>query len=449
MAGRVQLGATGPQDNLFTDDPEYTYFIKNFKKHSNFSKFYTDLDFAGHIEFGEELRCTVPQNQGDLIKGVRLKLTLGGIDQNLVSGYDHITYCESIAHSMIEYADLYIGGTLIQRLTTDMLAIHSELFVTQSKQTCLTKLLGKPYQIFSVADDRYSVLREELVTKSKSDASYLVDIPFYFHEYPELAVPLYAITKQEIEIVIKFRKAEECIFAVNETSQLISESYYIGKNPTGLIKSANLGLELVSLENKPKLGRMDYIITQTQLNTFTLKNTDAKYNDLLKANEHEVRTNFRNSVKELFFVVKDKYENRTNVINDFATPLDYSSNTNITSDASTFTNSEQLKYLEMTLDGSEILDHTTGDMIHLRSIQPGKHHSRTPVYRRFYLYSFALEPERWYPTGQLNFSPIKNQTIKVGLFNYTTNFDKELRVYAQSYNILRLENGTVKLLFDT
>jgi hypothetical protein len=147
--------------------------------------------------------------------------------------------------------------------------------------------------------------------------------------------------------------------------------------------------------------------------------------------------------------VKDKYENRTNVINDFATPLDYSSNTNITSDASTFTNSEQLKYLEMTLDGSEILDHTTGDMIHLRSIQPGKHHSRTPVYRRFYLYSFALEPERWYPTGQLNFSPIKNQTIKVGLFNYTTNFDKELRVYAQSYNILRLENGTVKLLFDT
>ena len=449
MAGRVQLGTTGPQDSLFTDDPEYTYFIKNFKKHGNFSRFYTDLDFEGRVEFDEEIRCTIPQNQGDLLKGVSLKLTLGGIDQNLVSGYDHITYCETIAHSMIEYADLYIGGTLIQRITTDMLAIHSELFVTQSKQTCLTKLIGKPYQIFSVADDRYKVIRDELVTKSKSDASYIVNIPFYFHEYPELAIPVYAITQQEIEIVIKLRKAEECIFAVNDTSELISESYYIGENPTGLIKSAKLNLEMISLENKPELARTDYIITQTQLNTFTLNNADAKYNDLLKADEFEVRTDFKNSVKELFFVVKDKYENRTNVINDFATPLEYSSNTNITSDASTFTNSEQLKYLEITLDGSDILNHVTGDMIHLRSIQPGKHHSRTPVYRRFYMYSFALEPERWYPTGQLNFSPIKNQNIKLGLFNYTTNFDKELRVYAQSYNILRLENGTVKLLFNT
>ena len=449
MAGRVQLGATGPQDRLFTDDPEYTYFIKNFKKHGNFSRFYTDLDLEGRVEFDEEIRCTIPQNQGDLLKGVSLKLTLGGIDQNLVSGYDHITYCETIAQSMIEYADLYIGGTLIQRITTDMLAIHSELFVTQSKQTCLTKLIGKPYQIFSVADDRYKVIRDELVTKSKSDASYIVNIPFYFHEYPDLAIPLYAITKQEIEIVIKLRKAEECIFAVNDTSDLISESYYIGENPTGLIKSAKLNLEMILLENKPKLGRIDYIITQTQLNRFTLNSADAKYNDLLKADEFEVRTDFKNSVKELFFVVKDKYENRTNIINDFATPLEYSSNTNITGDASTFTNSEQLKYLEITLDGSEILDHVTGNMIHLRSIQPGKHHSRTPVYRRFYMYSFALEPERWYPTGQLNFSPIKNQNIKVGLFNYATNFDKELRVYAQSYNILRLENGTVKLLFDT
>lgn len=449
MAGRVQLGTTGPQDSLFTDDPEYTYFIKNFKKHGNFSRFYTDLDFEGRVEFDEEIRCTIPQNQGDLLKGVSLKLTLGGIDQNLVSGYDHITYCETIAQSMIEYVDLYIGGNLIQRITTDMLAIHSELFVTQSKQTCLTKLIGKPYQTFSVADDRYKVIRDELVTKSKSDASYIVNIPFYFHEYPELAIPVYAITQQEIEIVIKLRKAEECIFAVNDTSELISESYYIGENPTGLIKSAKLNLEMISLENKPELGRTDYIITQTQLNTFTLNNADAKYNDLLKADEFEVRTDFKNSVKELFFVVKDKYENRTNVINDFATPLEYSSNTNITSDVSTFTNSEQLKYLEITLDGSEILNHVTGDMIHLRSIQPGKHHSRTPVYRRFYMYSFALEPERWYPTGQLNFSPIKNQNIKLGLFNYATNFDKELRVYAQSYNILRLENGTVKLLFNT
>jgi hypothetical protein len=451
MAGRVQLEAVGPQDKLFTDDPEYTYFIKNFKKHGNYSKFYTDLDFDGRIEFGEEVRCTIPQNQGDLLKGVSVKVTLNPLDQNLVSGYDHITYCESIAQAMIEYADIYIGGSLIQRVPSDMLAIHSELYVTQSKQRSLSKLVGKPFRIFSVFDDYYKQIRENLLTESKVETSYRVDIPFYFHEYPELAVPLYAITNQEIEIVIKLRKAEECIFAVNtNTSTDTSESYYIGQNPTGLIKSMNPVLEMVSLDKKIKNfpKRLEYTITQTQQNTLDLNNADGRYNAALECNEHEVRLEFKNSVKELFFIVQDKLDNNPGIQNDFVTPFQYSSINNFDNHVF-FTNSEQVKYIGMTLDGAEVLNDVTGNLVHIRAIQAGKHHSRTPIYRRFYMYNFGLEPERWYPTGQLNFSNIKNQLLKIGLFDYPTNYDKQLRVYAQSYNILRVENGTAKLLFET
>ena len=70
MAGRVQLETSGPQDAFFTDDPEYTYFVKNFQKHTNFASFYHDLDVDGNVEFGEIIKCTIPQNQGDLIKTV-------------------------------------------------------------------------------------------------------------------------------------------------------------------------------------------------------------------------------------------------------------------------------------------------------------------------------------------------------------------------------------------
>lgn len=451
MAGRVQLEAVGPQDRLFTDDPEYTYFIKNFKKHGNYAKFYTDLEFDGRIEFGEEVRCTIPQDQGDLLKGVSVKITLNPLDQNLVSGYNHITYCESIAQAMIEYADIYIGGSLIQRVPSDMLAIHSELYVTQSKQRSLAKLVGKPFEVFSVVDDYYKQIRENLLAESKVETSYRVDIPFYFHEYPELAIPLYAITKQEIEIVIKLRKAEECIFAViNHTRNDTSESYYIGQNPTGLIKEMKPAFEMVSLDEKTKRfpNRVDYVITQTQQNDIDLNVADGRYNTALECNEHEARLEFRNSVKELFFIVQDKFDNDPLVINDFSTPFQYSSLSNFDSHVF-FTNSEQVKYIGLTFDGDEVLNDVTGNLIHLRAIQPGKHHSRTPVYRRFYMYNFGLEPERWYPTGQLNFSNIKNQLIKIGLFDYPSTPDKQLRVYAQSYNILRVENGTAKLIFET
>jgi len=451
MAGRVQLEAVGPQDRLFTDDPEYTYFIKNFKKHGNYSKFYTDLEFDGHIEFGEEIRCKVPQDQGDLLKGVSIKLTLNPLDQNLVSGYDHITYCESIAQAMIEYAELYIGGKLVHRVPSDMLAIHSELYVTQSKQRSLSKLVGKPFRIFSVFDDYYKQIRENLLDESKVETSYRVDIPFYFHEHPELAIPLYAITKQEVEIVVKLRKVEECIFAVNDHAlNDTSESYYIGENPTGLIKTFKPALEMVSLDEKTKRfpDRVDYVITQTQQNNIELNTVDGKYNAALECNEHEARLSFRNSVKELFFIVQDKLDNDPATENDFATPFQYSSLSNFDSHLF-FTNSEQVKYIGLTFDGEEVLNDVTGNLVHIRAIQPGKHHSRTPIYRRFYMYNFGVEPERWYPTGQLNFSNIKNQLIKIGLFDYPTTPDKQLRVYAQSYNILRVENGTATVLFET
>ena len=108
MAGRVQLETSGPQDAFFTDDPEYTYFIKNFQKHSNFAPFFVDLDVEGEVEFDNIIRCTIPQDQGDLLKTVSLKFELSEIQQNLLSGDGilGIGYVESIGHAMIEYAEL-------------------------------------------------------------------------------------------------------------------------------------------------------------------------------------------------------------------------------------------------------------------------------------------------------------------------------------------------------
>ena len=62
MAGLVQLKATGPQDKFFTDDPEFTFFIENFKKHENFSRFNAELDFDEEPEFDKTVSCTIPQN---------------------------------------------------------------------------------------------------------------------------------------------------------------------------------------------------------------------------------------------------------------------------------------------------------------------------------------------------------------------------------------------------
>ena len=444
MAGRVQLETSGPQDAFFTDDPEYTYFIKNFQKHTNFAPFFVDLDVEGEVEFGNTIRCTIPQNQGDLLKTVSMKVELSSIQQNLVNNIEGIGYVESIGHAMIEYVEILIGGQVIQRIPSDFLAIYSDNYVTQTKQHNLAKLIGKPPLELS-GTNVSTVQIAGYLGLATSDTKYFIDIPFYFYNNPELAVPLCAITGQEIEIVIKLRELKDCVWGYDTTDPANNNSiFYLGDSvqTKGLIKSLKLTTEMVSLDEEEKQmllsKKIDYIITQIQES----KSIIPQDSDVSSIVDVKHKLKFKNPVKELFFIIQRL---RKVVGGHFVTNFDYDSNYQLYNGE--YVNYEHLQNLEMQLDDSVILNKVTGNVINLRAIQSGIHHSRTQLFRRYYSYSFALEPERWYPTGQRNFSLIKEQVVKLKIL--PDNLAKrELRVLGLSYNILRVENGIAKTLFN-
>ena len=442
MAGRVQLETSGPQDAFFTDDPEYTYFIKNFQKHTNFAPFFVDLDVEGEVDFGNTIRCTIPQNQGDLLKTVSMKVELSAIDQSLTSGYDGFGYVESIGHAMIEYVEILIGGQVIQRIPSDFLAIYSDNYVTQTKQHNLAKLIGKPPLEFSGTPVSNNNILGYLGFAT-SNQKYFVDIPFYFYNNLELAVPLCAITGQEIEIIIKLRDVKDCIYGRHTSDQ---ESYYTGLSPTGLIKSLKLTTEMISLDEEEKQmllsKKIDYIITQVQESKSIIPQ-DSSASSIVDV-KHKLK--FKNPVKELFFIIQTlRKDDLYSATPYFVTNFDYDSDYQLYNGE--YVNYEHLQNLELQLDDSVILDKVTGNVINLRAIQSGIHHSRTQLFRRYYSYSFALEPERWYPTGQRNFSLIKEQIVNLNLHPDSV-ADRELRVLGLSYNILRIENGIAKTLFN-
>ena len=448
MAGRVQLETSGPQDAFFTDDPEYTYFIKNFQKHTNFAPFFVDLDVEGEVEFGNTIRCTIPQNQGDLLKTVSMKVELSSIQQNLVAGLEGIGYVESIGHAMIEHVEILIGGQVIQRIPSDFLAIYSDNYVTQTKQHNLAKLIGKPPLEFSGTNVRQAKIAGYLGLAT-TDTKYFVDIPFYFYNNPELAVPLCAITGQEIEIVIKLRDLKDCVWGYDTTDPANNNSiFYLGDfvQTKGLIKSLKLTTEMVSLDEEEKQmissKKMDYIITQIQESKSIIPQ-DSSASSIVDV-KHKLK--FKNPVKELFFIIQTlRKELPSSATPYFVTNFDYDSDYQLYNGE--YVNYEHLQNLEIQLDDSIILDKVSGNVINLRAIQSGIHHSRTQLFRRYYSYSFALEPERWYPTGQRNFSLIKEQDIKLRILP-DQNAKRELRVLGLSYNILRVENGIAKTLFN-
>ena len=208
------------------------------------------------------------------------------------------------------------------------------------------------------------------------------------------------------------------------------------------INDISLYTEMVQL-NDPEKGKLeavktDYIITQLQSASFQIPVSAQDGYDSMK-----FRMEFINPVKELYFVIARKGEDITPFNYDHSSQIYPSSGSN-----KKYINYENLVTLEMELDREVILDEQSGDVINLRAVQSGIHHSRTQLFRRFYSYSFALEPERWYPTGQKNFSLIKDQHVTLKLNNDTT-YERELRVYALSNNILQFADGSARLLFNS
>jgi hypothetical protein len=149
-------------------------------------------------------------------------------------------------------------------------------------------------------------------------------------------------------------------------------------------------------------------------------------------------------VKELYFIIQRQGDIGT-AEGEFITPFDYDNTLEEVDDK--YILYENLDHLTLRLDNEEIITRETGNVIFLKAIQSTIHHSKTQLLRRFYSYSFALEPEKWYPTGQVNFSLIKEQILNLSL-TPCIDYSRQIRVYAVNYNILRVDGEYTRTLFD-
>src|SRR6056300_1990891 len=391
MAGRLRLAATGVQDEWLTGEPQFSYFLANFKRHSKFAFDYVESQFDGDIDFDKSIICKIPGDKGDLVRNMTLKITLS--DPKPDDGDENdMVWSPSVITHMIEYAELLIGGQPIQRLTGEYIYMHQQLHNTNDDIEQTLYFLNGHGNYLSYADQY----------------TYFLDLPFYFYRNTSLAIPTCALTKQLVEVRIKTRPLSELIF---------------GGAPadiTASIKQISLDTEFIFLTNNEvnflRSRPIDYVITQLQMSQFVMK---------AGQNKRSVMLNFSHPVKELYFVSQSEEAVRDN------DPHYYNEIKNI-----------QLRF------NNEIVFNQDSKFINYE--QSLRHHVNAPSAAdtaKFATYSFALRPEVHYPTGQVNMSRIfhKLLTIEIDPVNDVDN--NNTRVYALNYNILRIDSGLAGLKF--
>ena len=281
MAGRLRLAVTGIQDQWLTGEPKISYFSSIYKRHTRFSTEAVNIPLTGTVSLGGNAIARVPNNVGDLLRSVILKLTLGELPNVTAPGN---LYNTSPSTSVIQYVDLVIGGQTVQRLTGDYIDIYNQLNSNKDDaNTTLYYMNGHNNQIQIVNTPR----------------TFYLNLPFYFFRNPSLAIPICAITRQLIEIHVKFRDADDDVtFRYEERSGDMART----KTNIGSIVEASIITDFYFItrdEINFLLTRpMEYLITQQQLSTMQFKPNESKKSALLK---------FTNPVKELFFLAKEEY----------------------------------------------------------------------------------------------------------------------------------------------
>lgn len=132
-------------------------------------------------------------------------------------------------------------------------------------------------------------------------------------------------------------------------------------------------------------------------------------------------TEFVNDVAELFWVLQS--DAASNVY-DYGT-------------------TDHLSTLQLTLNGTDRLTPDFATAQYLRVLQGLEFHTRVPS-GRYYMYSFATEPEADEPTGEINMTRITRQLHTLTLSAHAS--ARTLRIYALAHNLFIVKDGNGQTL---
>lgn len=117
-----------------------------------------------------------------------------------------------------------------------------------------------------------------------------------------------------------------------------------------------------------------------------------------------------------------------------------------------FWQEDVIKSSRLLFDGVE--RYSSRDSIFFRYVQQYQHNIKTADKSGIYMYSFALDPSRYQPSGCCNMSRISNLQLELEMCdimpsanNFDT-YDFNVFVYAVNYNLLRIVGGMAGLAFS-
>ena len=437
--GLLQLVAYGAQDVYLTGNPQITFFKVAYRRHTNFAIEAIEQSFNGSPGFGSRVTCQITRN-GDLINRVYLRAKFNNTNANVGNTTDvnnGIALVPYFGLKLLKTIELEIGGQRIDKHYAEWLYIWNELSLPSGKRDGYYLMVGGDkynHSIFVGAGQTYTVN---------------VPLEFWFCRNVGLALPLIALQYHEVKINIEFENKDLLVdatgnycdkaFSLVDKSGVNSVTAKLNSELLG--STANLTLSDVSLwvdyifldtDERRRFAQLshEYLIEQLQ---FTGSDSITGSSSTMKS----VRMNFNHPCKELIWFVKpDKTGSGT-------ANLYWNNFSDRTTDNNVYIGNNPVTRAKVQLNGNDRFAERDGSYFSL--VQPYQHQENTPdvFHKGINVYSFAIRPEEFQPSGSLNMSRIDTAILSV-----SSSVTGNIYIYTVNYNVLRILSGMGGLAYS-
>jgi hypothetical protein len=341
-------------------------------------------------------------------------------------------YCDCVGFAIIDKCDLVIGGTLIDSHPGHYLQVWDELTQTPEKRQ-IAHLVGR------------SGSEAELEELAMSKQNLYIPLQFWFCRHLMCSLPLIALQYHQVEIKISFKDLKDVVafpgYVYNESSSSISDSpeavtAFASATSTPSVHALH-GLAM----RRPTPKARDYPLEDVKLmcNLVYLEEEERKtfagstheyLVDLLQyqgphptTGEHTTyHAYFNHPTSEIIWTFVPK------VSIEEGEPFNYSALQSAYNSAG-----DTLIEARLQFNGYDRFQNMPAE--YFREIVPAQYHTSVPT-RPVYVYSFALEPEDFRPSGSVNLSRIDN----VKLITKHVKFDPQITAMPSG---AALDNGNV------
>ena len=447
--GTLQLSAVGDQDRFLIGNPSMTFFRSQYNRYTNFAREWVRVDYQGQARCGSLMPFEI-QKSGDLVSKVYLKLTgpiftVSDTDSNNRTSSEQTAFKGSyVPYLGLERVQCVIGGQVIDEMFGDYMQLWSELVQRN---------------VDDETDTLASMLHSTQTTSSapNTEETIYLPLPFWFTQNPGLALPIISLISQKLELRIQF-----------PDFHLTTDSKYTLRD--NIWESAQLLVEYTFLDEAERRhfaqDKLEYLITTHQRRTQMVQGSE---------NSRSLDLDFFHPVRWFGWGMGAVHNNSTGLSPAFS-PLQLVTGALYDTARITINNSDResakdskfysyiVPYSSRGRNGNRVWGNSYSNL--LGTLQDESYTtlnsgSAVTAFGNTYktlpsIYSFSLDiTQPVQPMGALNFSRLDSATLELrGLFRnlpsaIRSDFNTNIIVVAESYNVLRFQGGMAGLAYQS